>query len=209
MLDGCELLQFCSVGLAKAARVGTIQNHIRRRGEGGLASVPVIQCILQGSTDGACLLHAFVRQSWRRWNRRQNSNDRLSSLCDERKLFSILRKGSDETTDNRAHSISITSLRAWNFISSLSFRDFLRRISCCFSMGSSSIVALASCSLSSARRFSFPFSVLFSRREICRSSPVRMLRFWERAPSLFRSSLRGRRAVLSFVDSVVASAPAV
>jgi hypothetical protein len=61
MLDCANLLQFCSVSLAKAARVGTIQNRSRRCGEGGLARLPVIQCMLQRSTDGACPLYATVR----------------------------------------------------------------------------------------------------------------------------------------------------
>jgi len=59
---GCgDLLQFLSVSLAKAARVGTIQNSIRRRGQGGLAGLPVIQRILQGSTDRARLIAGSVR----------------------------------------------------------------------------------------------------------------------------------------------------
>jgi hypothetical protein len=118
-------------------------------------------------------------------------------------------KGSNETIVNWAQTISITSLRAWNFTCSLSFSAFLRRMSCCFSTGSLSLVTLASCSLSSARRFSEPFSRLFSMREICCSSPVWMLRFWTRATSLSRSSLSGRRAVFSFAESVEASEAAI
>ena len=95
-----DLLQFFSMGFTEAACVGTVQKRIRRRGEGSLTRLPVIQRILQRSTDGPCPFYASVRMIGRGGNRWQLGQDGLRCLREERKLLSILRsKRSDETRD--------------------------------------------------------------------------------------------------------------